>query len=470
MRGGPTLGVTQIDNVDSVGGSGMFRHRGQVARTLIGLAAGTLAVTFAGAAVPALAAQHKSVSSTPASGTPQLSPNGKTEQVRQLVQCGSRMYAVGSFTKISQSTRIISRRNAFSFKATAPYTVTNWRPGVNGEVNSIAFKGRNCSSAYLGGSFSRVHGTRASNIVKVNTSTGAVRKRFARRADRTVETIVVHGRHVLTGGFFKSINGSGRNYYASLNSRTGRDDRYLRLSISGHYSFPGVQGNRTRIYNQQIDPRGRRLLVEGDFTRVHGTHREQIFMLSLRSTQARVSKWRSKEFFRSCARSEPFYAQAASWSPDGRTVYVAANGAKPFDNPASSPRTGLCDAASAFPSANRTVSHKWINYTGCDSLFSTAADSGTAYFGGHERWADNRLGCNVQGTGAVSAPGMAGLSPGNGSVIFNPTRSRGLGADDMLVTSRGLWIASDNFDADKTGSDKCGGVSGHSGICFLPKA
>ena len=65
---------------------------------------------------------------------------------------------------------------------------------------------------------------------------------------------------------------------------------------------------------------------------------------------------------------------------------------------------------------------------------------------------------------------MVGLSPGNGSVAFNPTRSRGLGADDMLVTSRGLWIASDNFDANKTGSDKCGGVSGHSGICFLPKA
>jgi hypothetical protein len=455
----------------------MFRHRGQVARTLIGLAAGTLAVTFAGAAVPALAAQHKTVSSKPASGTPQLSPNGKTEQVRQLVQCGSRMYAVGRFTKISQGTRVFSRRNAFSFKATAPYTVTNWRPGANGEVNSIAFKGRDCSSAYLGGSFSRVHGTRARNIVKVNTSTGAVRKRFARRAGRTVETIVVHGRHVLAGGFFKSINGSGRNYYASLNSRTGRDDRYLRLSISGHYSFPGVVGNRTRVYNQQLNPGGSRLLAEGDFTRVHGTHREQIFMLSLGSKRARVTKWHSTEFNHSCAASEPFYAQAASWSPDGRTIYVATNGLRPVGTHRTDPRTGLCDAASAFSSANRKVRHKWINYTGCDSLFSTAADSSTAYFGGHERWADNSNGCNVAGPGAIPAPGMAGFVPGTGELLLNSggtaglySRSRGLGADDMLVTSRGLWIASDNFDANKTGSDKCGGVSGHSGICFLPKA
>jgi hypothetical protein len=34
----------------------------------------------------------------------------------------------------------------------------------------------------------------------------------------------------------------------------------------------------------------------------------------------------------------------------------------------------------------------------------------------------------------------------------------------MLVTSAGLWIGSDNLD----GSDTCGGVSGHAGICLLP--
>src|SRR6266705_1964447 len=230
-----------------------------VTGTLVSIA-GTLAVTVAGSPVPALADQHSTVSAVPASGTPQLAPNGTVEQVRQIVQCGSRMYAVGSFT--------------------------------------------------------RVHGRRATNIVKVNTTTGAVRRRFARHAGRTVETIVVHGRHVLTGGFFKSINGSGRNYYASLNSRTGRDDRYLRLSISGHYNYPGVIGNRTRIYNQQLSPSGRRLLVEGDFRRVHGTHREQIFMLSLRLHRARVTRWRSTEFYRHCSVSEPFYLQAASWSPD----------------------------------------------------------------------------------------------------------------------------------------------------------
>jgi hypothetical protein len=73
-------------------------------------------------------------------------------------------------------------------------------------------------------------------------------------------------------------------------------------------------------------------------------------------------------------------------------------------------------------------------------------------------------GCDRQGTGAISAPGMEGLSPTSGLLTFNPTRSRGLGADEMLVISAGLRIASDN-DA---GSAQSGGVGGHAGICLLP--
>ena len=62
------------------------------------LVTGAAALTVTGLAGTAAA----SVSSKPATGTPQLYPNGTTEQVRQLVQCGGTMYAVGSFTRIQQ--------------------------------------------------------------------------------------------------------------------------------------------------------------------------------------------------------------------------------------------------------------------------------------------------------------------------------------------------------------------------------
>ena len=79
------------------------------------------------------------MSSTPASGTPQLATTGTTEQVRQLAQCGGTMYAVGTFTSIKRYSTTYARNNAFSFAAASPFAVTSWNPNVNGIVNSIAF-------------------------------------------------------------------------------------------------------------------------------------------------------------------------------------------------------------------------------------------------------------------------------------------------------------------------------------------
>jgi hypothetical protein len=117
------------------------------------------------------------------------------------------------------------------------------------------------------------------------------------------------------------------------------------------------------------------------------------------------------------------------------------------------------------------VRHKWVNYTGCDSLYSVAADSRAVYVAGHERYSMNPRGCDFRGPGAVNAAGLEGLSPGTGSLYVNSagtagyySRARGLGADDMLATSAGLWIASDNFD----GSQACGAVTNLAGLCFLP--
>ena len=428
-------------------------------------AAGALAASTVWAAAPASAATGP-VSSTPAAGTPQLAPTGTTEQVRQLAQCGGTMYAVGSFTSIKRYSSTFTRTNAFSFSATSPYAVTSWNPDVNGVVNSIAFS-PDCSIAYLGGKFSSIGGTAVQNLAAVSTSTGAVISTFGHSANGQVETLLYYNGHLLTGGYFTSVNnnGSADKYMASLNPSTGKDDGFIKLGISGNYQFPGVDSNPTRVYNQQLSNSGTLDLVEGDFTSVGGQARQQMFMLNLSGTTAAVTGWTSPELNTNCNFNEPFYAQAGAWSPDDSTIYVATTGYKPAGSPAgATPRTGPCDAAIAYPSTQTSVTHKWINYTGCDSLYSTAADASTAYFGGHERWSMNPDDCDAQGPGAISAPGMEGLSPTTGLLTFNPTRARGLGADDMLVTSAGLWIGSDNLN----NSVNCGGVASHAGICLLP--
>lgn len=434
-----------------------------------GLITGPAVLAVAGFGAPAFA----SVSPSPASGTPQLHPNGTTETVRQLVQCGTTMYAVGSFTQIQQgaSGPVYTRNNVVSFRAASPFTVTSWAPNVNGQVNTIAFNGTDCSTAYIGGKFTTVNGNSATNIAAISTSTGALISGFAHSTNGQVETIASHNGHLLTGGYFTSINNSSAHkYMASLSPSTGRDDGFINLNISGNYQYCNSGGtqcaasNGTRVYNQQISHGGTLDLVEGDFTSVGGVPRQQIFMLNLNGATAAVTGWTSSEFNEHCWFSEPFYLRAASWSPDDSTVYTATTGFHLFNWNGSFPLTGLCDTAGAFPATQTTVSDKWLNFTGCDSLYATAADTTTAYFGGHERWSQNLNGCDSQGVGGISAPGLEGLSPASGLLTFNPTRSRGQGADDMLVTGAGLWIASDNFQ----NSVACGGVSGHAGICFLP--
>lgn len=411
------------------------------------------------------------VSATPATSTPHLlTTTSTTEQIRQLVPCGGRMYAVGTFSTIRKGTTNYARTDIFSFSASAPYTVTSWAPKVVGStstgqtgtnaVNSIAFAGGNCSVAYIGGHFTSVNGTSVSNIAAISTSTGNVISTFGHSANGGVNTLAAVNGHLLVGGRFTSVNGANVPYMVSLSPSTGKSDGFLNLSISG-----------SMVYNQQLSHGGTLDLVEGAFSSAGGRTRHQMFMLNVGGTKASVTGWYSPDFNVSCVTT--FWARAASWSPDDSTVYVATTGFHISGGSGNGPQTGPCDTALAYPATQASVNHKWINYTGCDSLFATAADSKGAYFAGHERFSMNQQACNTLGPGGYNAPGMEGLDPANGHLYVNKantagfySRARGLGADDMLFTSAGLWIASDNA----FGSSTCGGVSGLAGICFLPYA
>jgi hypothetical protein len=193
----------------------------------------------------------------------------------------------------------------------------------------------------------------------------------------------------------------------------------------------------------------------------------QVFRLNLTPTAATVSAWAPADFTTDCATVEPFYAQDAAWSQDMTKIYTATTGYKPWNLSSRIPRSGPCDAAIAF-SATEVAggAHLWINYTGCDSYFAVAAapDLTTVFNAGHQRWVSNPVGCDRAGTGAVPQPGLSELDPATGAYQPGPSRGRGLGADDLLRTTAGLWIASDN----QANTSTCAGKAGHMGICFLP--
>ncbi|MGB9377714.1 MAG: hypothetical protein WCB04_09405 [Mycobacteriales bacterium] len=420
------------------------------------------------------------VTANPPDGIPQLGTSGtdgSIEQVRQLVPCGANMYAVGKFSSLKRFTTLYPRNNAASFSATTG-VMTTWDPNVNGQVDTIAFDAADttCSYAYLGGTFTSVGGTAVKNIAKVSTTTGLVDTTFKNIVGGRVAHMEVMQGHLLVGGYFPaSASPAAPGYFKSVSPTTGLPDGYGLPAISGNYVFTGVKANPTRVYNMEPSPIGNAVLVMGDFTSVGGLARRQIFRLNLGATSATVSNWYSvgnpnspivkNGFNEDCATVEPYWLQAAAWSPDASKIYIATTGYRPWrQKDTTKPRTELCDAAAAFPATEANVDPLWVNYPGCDSLFSAAADASTVYIGGHERWANNPNGCDKAGSGAIAAPGMAGLDSTTGLLSFNPTRARGLGADDMTLTPAGLWVASDN----QGNAAMCAGKFGHSGICFLP--
>jgi hypothetical protein len=390
------------------------------------------------------------VSATPASWTPYIvSPNG---YVRLIRECGSTMYAVGTFTSVATPDQgPLTRDNVFSFSASTG-VISSWNPNVNGTVNTITFSA-DCSSAYIGGIFTAVGSTTVKDLAEISTSTGLVNSAFGHNANGQVSTLLVSGAHLLIGGYFTSVNNVATGYLGSLNPTTGKNDGYLNLAISGT-----LPNDVTHIYKFELSHAGNKLLAGGVFTSVGGQPRQQIFMIDLGATSASLDPWYSSLFNGVCTSTEEFFVKGFNWSPDDSTVYVGTTGYK---------GATLCDAAAAFASsANGNQPALWLNKTGCDSLYAAVADSADVYVGGHERWADNPNGCDNAGPGAVSRPGIGDIDPVSGlATAWNPTRSRGHGADDLYLDPSGdLWVASDNGNNQYT---NCAGKY-HPGICMFP--
>lgn len=439
-----------------------------------------------------------SVQPVAATYTPSIADTATGMTVRQLVPCGDAMYAVGRFSSIQQvkpTKTVLSRDNVFSFSSTTG-EVSSFNPGVNGKVNSIALSA-DCSTAYLGGTFTSIGGAPVKNIAAVDTATGALVPTFAHSAGGQVNALLVSGSHLLVGSY-AAVNNSPNKYLSSHSLVTGKDDGFVNLGISGKYIFIQQDGrpsgaNSTQVYNFALSPDQTRLLAMGVFTTVGGQARRQIVMLDLGATAVSVDPWYSREFNQNCNFNESFWLQDASWSVDGQTIYTAETGYKPATDSdidsgvtsgfyTSEPRGGLCDAAAAFSTSTTadtpTPNHLWVNYAGCDSLYATAADATAVYVGGHQRRLNAPDDCdeNNVASGPVAAAGMGALNPFDGSVYTTTTggfvgefqRGRGTGADDMVVVpGQGLWIASDN-GSKNAASKTCGGKAGHAGICLLP--
>jgi hypothetical protein len=202
------------------------------------------------------------------------------------------------------------------------------------------------------------------------------------------------------------------------------------------------------VVEMDADAAGSRLVVIGNFRRVGGLLRQQIAMIDLPT--ASVSGWSTTRYPNDVAGtaqafkcSQVFGTQMrdVEFSPDGSYFVVVTTGGAPDHN-----TTSLCDTAARWATAGRANAvETWKNCTGGDTLYSVATTGVAIYVGGHQRWLDNCGGRDSAVPGSFAASGIGAINPTTGAAIrtWNPGRTRGVGAEELVATVEGLYIGSD---------------------------
>ncbi|MET0997075.1 MAG: PKD domain-containing protein [Marmoricola sp.] len=403
------------------------------------------------------------VSDDPANFTPHILDG----TVYSIVQVGDMVVVGGSFSQVrsATSTTVLTRRNLVAFDATTGAISTDFVPNPNSTVYKVqaAMDGE---SVYVGGRFSSAFGvSMPSRLFKANVAEGT-RDPVFRPATFSgdIRDLEVINNRLWVAGKFTHIGGVAQKALGTINATTGTKDNFFTGVFAGTHRDPTVYtGDRTNVLQISSNPANNRLVAVGNFTSVNGTTRSQIVQLDISGTTATISPWYTTLFTSSCSRNFETIMTDVEYSPNGSFFIVSTTAA--WGGMSSAYGGNGCDVVARFESGSTSSSSvaTWTAYTGGDSTWTVEVTDNVVYAGGHQSWQNNPIGANRAAQGAVSRPGIAGLNAVNGMAwSWNPTRTRGVGVQDMLATEQGLWVGSD--------TDRIGAYEYHSNIALMPLA
>jgi hypothetical protein len=392
-------------------------------------------------------AQPAVVSANPVDTT----PHALNGSVLAIAAVGSRVYVGGTFTTVvnAGTSAQLPRNFLFAFDRTTGRVITTFVPAVNGRVETIA-PAPDGSSIIIGGRFTTVNGATQRGLAMLDVNGGRV-STFAGRTNGYVLKALVRGSQLVVGGRFSSANGVARSNLAILNASTGALD--TGFTIGATQGRTRTDGTTPAAFVNEMDANasGSRLVIIGNFRQVGGQPRQQIALIDLAGRS--VTNWYTNRFpndvvgtaqaFK-CGQSFDTQMRDVEFSPDGGYFVVVTTGGAPDRNV-----TSLCDTASrwetaATPGPNGVV-ETWKNCTGGDTLYSVATSGVAVYVGGHQRWLDNCGGRDNATTGSFAAAGIGAINPATGLAIrsWNPGRTRGVGAEELVTNAEGLYVGSD---------------------------
>jgi hypothetical protein len=365
---------------------------------------------------------------------------------------GSTVYVGGTFSQVFEpaSGKNYVRHALYAYDENTG-RLTSFAPTFDGPIWGLAHS-PNGRYLYAAGSFSSANGVALKGLARFDLTTGALTS-FNAHLDGQARTVDYVGNHLIVGGAFAHVNGVKRVSLASLDPDTGALQPYVNANLSGTVSSTA---GATAVLHSAVNASQTQMAIAGNFTSAGGATHWRVFLLDLGATSGTVSKWDAPILQQPCNSSgQPNYVFGLSYAENGAWFAMASSG---YRNPSGPLSATVCDAVSRFSTSVASGGNPtWVNYTGCDSLYTVLVQSDAVYVGGHQRWLDNPNGCDAAGAGAVSRPGIGAVDPTTGQALaWNPTRSRGRGADFLEMTGLGLTVLSDCAAAGITGDASSG--------------
>jgi PKD repeat protein len=413
----------------------------------------------------------KVVSDEPGRNTPSILDG----TVYSIAQVGNNIVVGGQFTQVNNGsgTPTFTRIGVLAFNASTGKILPNFAPDPLGIVYKV-LPAADGKSVYVAGSFGSAAGqSMPGRLFKIDVTTGAVDPNFtAPTVSGDIRDLELVGNHLFLAGKFTHINGVAQKALGTVYADTGKRDPYFNSTIAGVRN--NLAGAVTNILQISVNPQNNRLMAVGNFTSVDGQSRSQIARFDIGNVPSgtdstvhpSLTTWSTTLYTSACAERFDTYMTDVEYSRDGTYFVVSTTGAYGGAS-ASNAGTSGCDVVARFEDNQTATSPPtWTAYTGSDSTWTVEVTDNVIYAGGHQRFQNNPSANNVAGPGSVSREGIAALNPVNGMPFsWNPTRARGVGVQDMLATSDGLYVGSDTELLGHTA-----GNTYHPRIAVLPLA
>lgn len=403
-------------------------------------------------------------------------PNILDGTVYSIAKVGNTIVVGGQFTQVQNynTSLTLTRNNLLAFDATTGKLSTTFAPDPVDTVYKV-LPAADGTSVYVAGGFGSAAGMpMPGRLFKVDVATGSVDPNFtAPTISGDIRDLELVGNHLFVAGKFTHINGVVQQALGTVFADTGKRDPYFDAVLAGLHRTTHPE-DLTNVLQISVNKQNTQLMAVGNFTSVDGQARSQIAMFDIgnlpttadATVHQSLSTWSTNLYTSACSGSFETYLTDVEYSTDGSYFIVSTTGAYGGLSGSMAGTVG-CDVVARFENNSTAASAAtWTAYTGGDTTWTVEVTENVVYAGGHQRWQNNPGAGDRAGQGAVSREGIAALNPLNGMPYsWNPTRARGVGVQDMLATSDGLYVGSDTTLIGHTT-----GNTYHARIAVLPLA